>query len=368
MLESPPFTLPRLPPAALDWNNLLPLLGATHSAVARFDALLKNFPHTRLLLSPVTTNEAVVSSRIEGTEASLEDVMRFQAKQKADDSRRDDIQEVINYRQAMVFAFEVLRSGGMTLSERLLKETHRILRSGVRSAYKSPGEFREGQVYITASNKPIEEATYVPPQANLVPGLIHDLVRYIDSEELDVMVQLAIVHAQFELIHPFRDGNGRIGRLIMPLFLYAKKIIHAPYFYLSEYLEKHRGEYYGCLQAISAEGNWGGWINFFLQAVIRQSDINAKKVRDIITLKSDTLQLVRNTARSRYVPQIVDHLCSSPVFTTVSFRNNAQIPSSSVGRLLKQLEGIGVIRKTGAGKGRRTSTYVFDDLMRILTR
>ncbi len=363
-----PFTPPDLPLETLDWENLLPFLGPAHSAVGRFDALLKILPDTEPLLSPLATNEAVISSRIEGIQTSLENVMQFQAGRKADKARRDDFQEVVNCRKAMDFALDALRSGRMTLSERLLKETHGILMSGVRGVQKSPGQFRKNQVYIAPPGEPIERAVYVPPKAALVRELMRQLERYIHSEERDTLVQLAVVHAQFELIHPFRDGNGRIGRLIMPLFLYAKSVIHTPHFYLSEYFEQHRAEYYGCLQAISDQGRWEKWIRFFLRAVTEQSQASAGTVQAVVDLKQDTLKLVRQATRSQYAPRIVERLCSQPIFTTVGFGDAAEIPDSSTARLLNLLEDAGVIEKVIAGKGRRTSVYAFSRLMGVLAQ
>ena len=369
MAKLTPFMPPRLPPDSLDRESLLPLVGPAHRALGRFDALLKNLPNPRLLIAPLTTSEAVASSRIEGTQASLEDVMQFQAEQKeAENSPSDDLREVMNYHRAMDFASRALRQGGMTLSEPLIKKAHSILLTGTRGAQKSPGQFRDRQVHISVLGRPVEEASYVPPQATHVPALVEALLRYADNQEPDTLIQMAIVHAQFELIHPFRDGNGRVGRLIMPLFLHAKRVIDQPCFYISEYLEKHREQYFACLQAISAENNWNRWTAFFLRSVTEQSLTNAEKSQDIVELREDTLNLAQELTRSRYAPQLADYLCTQPVFTTASFRRAAKVPASSVGRLLKRIEGAGLVEKTVRGRGRRASVYVFRRMMDILTR
>ena len=359
-----PFNPPNLPLKSLDWSRLVPLLGRAHDGVARFDALVGNIPDARLLLSPLTVQEAVLSSRIEGTQASLEEVLRFQAEGKAKGEHRDDIFEIINYRLAIESAFERMKE--LPLSERLIKETHAILLTGTRGKEKDPGNFRRGQVYIGQPGASIENATYIPPEAQQIPELFSNLERYMHQQEKDVLVQLAIVHAQFEIIHPFLDGNGRIGRLLMPLFLYYKKTISTPYFYLSEYLEKHRSRYYDGLNRITANGDWEHWIEFFLQAVAEQSLVNAKKAQAIIDLKERILSRVREITHSQYTLQITNFIFSEPWFTGVDFRDKADVPRPSATRLLNLLEKGGIIEKIVPGRGGKTSLCCFPALAEIL--
>ncbi len=353
-----------LPLQSLDWPRLVPLLGAAHEALAYFDALLKNIPDAELLLSPLTTQEAVLSSRIEGTQATLEEVLHFQAEGKAQGDKHDDIQEVINYRKAVDTAFQRMKT--LALSIRLLKEAHEILLSGVRGQNKDPGQFRKIQVHIGKPGASREQARYVPPEAQQIPQLFSNLEKYMHQDEKDVLVQLAIVHAQFEIIHPFLDGNGRIGRLLMPLFLYHKNAISAPYFYLSEYLEKNRSEYYDRLNHITARGDWEQWIAFFLRAVSEQARINASKAQAIINLKDQTLLWIQKATRSPYIPQITNFIFSAPRFTGASCRHNAAIPRPSGARLLNLLEKGGIIEKIIPGRGRRSSVFIFPALLKII--
>ncbi len=359
-----PFTPQSLPLPSLSWEQLAPFLGDAHEGVARFDALVGNIPDARLLLSPLTTQEAVLSSRIEGTQASLEDVLRFQAEGKADGEKSDDIREVINYRKAMEAALERMQK--LPLSERLIKEAHEILLSGTRGKQKDPGNFRRGQVFIGPPGASMENARYVPPEAQKIPELFSNLERYMHEEEKDVLVQLAIVHAQFEIIHPFWDGNGRIGRLLMPLFLYHKKAISTPYFYISEYLEKNRNQYYDGLNRITENGDWEQWIMFFLRAVAEQSRINADKAQAIINLKEGTLLRVQKTTRSQYAPQITNFIFSQPCFAGTYFRAEAAVPRPSATRLLDCLVHDGIIEKFLPGKGRRPSVFMFPALIRTI--
>jgi len=358
-----PFQPPKLPLKTLDWAPLIPFLGTAHEGIARFDALLSNTPNAELLLSPLTTQEAVLSSRIEGTQASLEDVLRFQAEGKAEGEKRDDIREIINYRRALEHAYSRLQK--LPLAGRLLKEAHRILLTGARGKHKAPGNFRSGQVFI-GKTRDIEQARYIPPEAQKIPALFSNLEKYMHRDEQDTLVQLAVIHAQFEIIHPFWDGNGRIGRLLIPLFLYRKNTISAPYFYLSEYLEKHRDDYYDYLNRITAKGDWEQWIEFFLRAVAEQSRINADKAQSIIHLKEQTLFQAQQATRSQYAPQITDFIFSSPWFASVQFRDQATVPRPSAARLLKLLETSGIVEKIRPGKGRRTSIYCFPQLLKII--
>ncbi len=359
-----PFIPLNLPLQSLDWSRLVPLLGDAHKELAYFDALLRNIPDAGLLLSPLTMQEAVLSSRIEGTQATLEEVLRFQAEGKARGEKRADIQEIINYHRAVGTAFERLET--LPLSGRLLREAHAILLSGVRGKNKDPGNFRSGPVHIGKPGAGVEHAIYIPPEAQQIPHLFTNLEQYMHRDEKDVLVQLAIIHAQFEIIHPFWDGNGRIGRLLMPLFLYAKNVIAAPCFYLSEYLEKNRDAYYDGLNRITGNGDWEQWIEFFLRAVSEQSRINAGRAQAIIDLKEEILLRIQEATHSQYTPQITNFIFSEPWFTSVHFRAEAAVPRPSATRLLGRLAHGGIIEKTLPGKGRMPSMFTFPALLRII--
>lgn len=360
-----PYDLPNLPLKSLNWADLVPFIGDARDELARFDSLLEsNIPEVNLLLSPLTVNEAVMSSRIEGTQATLEEVFRFQAEGKATRGKYDDIQEVINYRRAADNALKDLEK--LPLTGRLLKKAHKTLLSGVRGEGKNPGNFRDGPVHIGRLGATAKQASYIPPEAQKVPELFTNLEKYIHSSEPDILVQTAIIHAQFELIHPFWDGNGRIGRLLMPLFLYYKKAIKAPCFYISEYLEEHRREYYEGLKNISQKGDWERWIAFFLEAVAEQSRRNAKKASAIIRLKEEILLKTQEVTHSQYTPQITNFIFSHPWFNGVNFRDDADVPRPSAARLLNLLVESGIIENIHPGRGRRSSLFCFSKLVEII--
>ena len=243
----------RFPPDRLDWQRLLPLIGPANAAVALYRGALLSVPNPDVLLSPLTAQEAVLSSRIEGTQATLGEVLEFEAEGDANDEttpKTADIQEVLNYRAALREGTQLLRD--LPLSQRVIRQTHAVLMQGVRGRNKAPGEYRAVPNWIGPAGAGVEAARFVPCGADKVVSCMDRLESYIHEAAPDRLVQLAIVHAEFEAIHPFLDGNGRLGRLMIPLFLFSHGLLAQPNFYMSEFLEQNRDEYYERLLATSA--------------------------------------------------------------------------------------------------------------------
>lgn len=353
-----------LPLEKLDWAAFVSLIGKANAQVARFDSLLRTIPNTKVLLSPLTTNEAVLSSRIEGTQATLEEVFRFEADPKKETEKYEDIQEIINYRKAMLGAVEELKK--VPLSGRIIKNIHKTLLSGAGGETKTPGKFRTGQVFIGSQGGNVESASFVPPEPQTVPDHFGNFEKYLHFEEKDVIVQLAIVHAQFEIIHPFWDGNGRTGRILLPLFLYSKGVINSPDFYLSEYFEKNRQSYYVSLNGISKDGNWERWISYFLKAVIEQSSVNINKVEAILKLYKEMLDKAQNITHSQYTHKIVDFIFSKPWFESSEFRRNSKVPKPSIIRMLRILTDNEVLVKVREARGQSPALYIFPSLLNIV--
>lgn len=360
-----PYLPQELPLTDIGWTDLVSLIGEANASLARYDGLLSSIVNPDILLSPLTIQEAVLSSRIEGTQATIEEVLEYEADptEKFDPAKRADIQEIINYRVAMRYAVKELEKRPLCLN--LLCDLHRILLDSVRGRNKAPGQFRRIQNYIGPPGCSIEEATFVPPSVDRMTAGLDNWEKYIHSEEKDRLVQLAIVKAQFELIHPYLDGNGRVGRMIIPIFLYEKKLLSSPMFYLSEYLETHRDAYYEVLRAISGRGDWDGWIRFFLGAVIEQARDNTAKAKMILALYEQMKQKVPEITRSQYAIQAIDALFDRPIFSFSSFAASSQIPSPSAKRMIAALKEGGIIRELSAGKGRRGAIMLFPDLLRI---
>lgn len=355
------YTPKNLPIKKLEWESFVHLIGKANAEIARFDGLLQTIPNPSILLSPLTTNEAVQSSRIEGTQASLKEVLEFEANPNKETKKYEDIQEVINYRRALKEALEEMEK--YSLSTRVMKKAHEILLEGVRGENKDRGHFRRLQVFIGKPGAEIEKATYVPPTAEKVDELMSNLEKYIHTDDKDVLVQLAIIHAQFEMIHPFMDGNGRVGRMIMPLFLYSKKAISYPSFYLSEYLELHRDEYYRALLDISRSDNWEGWITFFLQAVVEQSKVNVSKAKKITDLYGQKKKRITELTKSQFSINILDALFIMPIFQSQDFIRLSKIPKASAFRYIRILEKNGVIFSDQKTKNK---LYFFDKLLDII--
>lgn len=355
------YTPKNLPIQNINWESFVHLIGKANVEIGRFDALLQNIPNPSVLLSPLTTNEAVLSSRIEGTQATLKEVLEFEANPQKETKKYEDIQEVINYRKALGAAIDEM--GKLSLSTRVIKKAHEILLQGVRGENKDRGNFRRQQVFIGKPGANIEQATYVPPSVEKIADLMSNLEKYIHGEEKDLLVQLAVIHAQFEMIHPFMDGNGRVGRMIMPLFLYFKKAIFYPSFYLSEYLESHRDEYYKALLDISKNDNWDDWITFFLQAVIEQSKENIIKAKKIIGLYEQKKQRITELTKSQFSIKILDALFVRPIFQSQDFIKISKIPKASAFRHIGILEKNGVI---SSDKKRKNKLYFFDKLLDIV--
>lgn len=355
------YTPKNLPVQNIKWESFVHLIGKANVEIGRFDALLQNILNPSVLLSPLTTNEAVLSSRIEGTQATLKEVLEFEANPQRETKKYEDIQEIINYRKALKAAIDEMEK--LSLSTRVIKKAHEILLQGVRGENKDRGNFRRQQVFIGKPGANIEQATYIPPSAEKIVDLMSNLEKYIHAEEKDLLVQLAIVHAQFEMIHPFMDGNGRVGRMIMPLFLYFKKAIFYPSFYLSEYLELHRDEYYEALLDISKNSNWEGWITFFLQAVIEQSKENIAKAKKIMNLYEQKKQRITELTKSQFSIKILDALFVMPIFQSQDFIRISKIPKASAFRYIGILEKNGVI---SSDKKRKNKLYFFNKLLDVV--
>ncbi len=358
-----PYQPDALPVTDLDYRRLLPLVGQANAALARYDGLLQGIPNPSVMLSPLTTQEAVLSSKIEGTQATVDEVLEQEAGLIKEGEKYKDIQEISNYRKALFAAREHLKDFSIRLN--FVRELHRILLDSVRGQDKTPGEFRKEQNWIGQYGCTIEEASFVPPNPLLLIDFMQDLESYLNSDDVDFLLQTAVVHAQFELLHPFKDGNGRIGRILIPLFLYQKKVLSQPMFYLSEYLESHREDYYARLKAISAAGDWNGWIAFFLQAVIAQAIQNSERVKAIQALYEKMKNQIQSITHSQYTVHLLDAIFDRPIFGTTDFIERTKIHKQTAMGLLRQLKAEGILKGLRSGSGRRAAVLCFPELLNL---
>ncbi|MDZ7670999.1 MAG: Fic family protein [Gammaproteobacteria bacterium] len=311
-----PFNPPYLPPRSLD-NDLIgltTLVGQANAILSRYDGMLEGIINPQVLLSPLMMKEAEWSSRIEGTIATANEVYANQAGAEFEPEKRADIEEILNYRHTMQIADSTIKEGPISLH--MMRAMHEALMRGVRGQDKNPGRFRTTQNWIGPKGCRIEEATYVPPSPLRLQDHLDQFQRWIQSNDnsIDPIVKTALLHAQFEMIHPFDDGNGRIGRLLIPLYLTQVGSLVSPSLYISGYFDQHRDQYTHRLAQVSREQDWRGWIIFFLEALVHQARVNLELVRRIRGLYESMKVQVSDATHSLQAIRIIDTLFDRPIF------------------------------------------------------
>lgn len=362
-----PFIPHNLPLENIDFQRLFPIIADASAELARYDGLLQGIPNAAVMLSPLTTQEAVLSSKIEGTQATVDEVLEQEAGLTKEGEKYKDIQEIGNYRKALYDARGYLQDYPITLS--FVRQMHQTLMDSVRGKDKTPGEFRLDQNWIGKAGCTIEEATFVPPSPLQLPNYLADWQAYLAGDDDHALLQTAVMHAQFQILHPFKDGNGRIGRILIPLFLYQKKQLTEPMFYLSEYFEENREEYYQRLKAISQENDWNGWLEFFLRAIAIQAKANSLRVRQMMTFYEKMKTKVREITHSQYTLPLLDMIFSQPIFKASDMaqrlHQNHGVHKKTATNLIAQLRDAEVLTTLEEGSGRRSSTLCFPMLILI---
>ena len=362
-----PFNPPELPPK-INYEPLIDHIIKAHRAIAGLDSLLSTLPNPNLLGRTMQTKEAVESSKIEGTQATINEVLAYEADpgKKEDATKKQDINEVINYRQALNLGVKSLKT--LPLSENLIKKLHATLLKSGRGHNKAPGEFRKIQVYIGKPGANIAEASYIPPSANDIIPLFSNLEKYLNSnEEKDKLIQIAVAHYQFEAIHPFLDGNGRVGRLIISLFLYEKKLLSHPFLYLSEFFEEHRQDYYELLRGVSEKQDWKNWIKFFLNAITTQAQKAEEIGKEIIKLHGVFKEKIIDIG-SIYSNNLLDAIFVRPIFTTASLRPHIKIKNTQTFfSLVAKFVDTGILHEVNPKK-KRNKVYAFYELIKLLNK
>jgi Fic family protein len=359
-----PNPLPPNPPIQFD-DELHLLLSEADRSLARLDGIATVLPNPELFIGMYVKKEALLSSQIEGTQASLEGVLEFEADLTPKDNI-EDIKEVVNYIKALNYGID--RLNDLPMSLRLIKEIHKILIEGTRGGNKTPGEFRKTQNWIGSTGASLNEATFVPPPPDIVLPNMGDLEKVLyEHENIPQLVKIALIHAQFETIHPFLDGNGRVGRLLITFYLFCKKILSRPVLYLSFYLKKHRNEYYDLLMKVRTDGLWEDWIKFFLKGVIETSVESAKTAKEIIVLKDRLIEeLYRNSISSIYAVKLVSFLFEMPVIDTKTVEEKFNIHKDTANELVNRFEQIGILKEI-TGK-QRYKKYLFKEYVDIIKR
>jgi len=354
-------------PVNQSWEWLDPginlLLEQSSRALAELNALSLMVPDVDLFIKMHITKEANKSSRIEGTQTQMDEaIMR---KEQIAPEKRDDWQEVQNYIQAINTAIEDLTK--LPLSTRLLKQTHSILMDGVRGEHKTPGEFRTSQNWIGGSN--INNAVFVPPHPSEVPELMSDLEKFWHNETIQVpdLVKIAISHYQFETIHPFLDGNGRIGRLLITLYLVDKKLLHKPALYLSDFFERNRGAYYDALTVVRSSNNLAHWLKFFLTAMVETANSSKDTFMAIMGLRQEVEHKILSLGqRAEKAKKLLMYLYQRPMLSVNDATEILEVTHQSANSLIKQLEKMDIlIEATGYERNR---LYVFDKYFQLFIK
>ena len=358
-----PNSLPPAPPLWLD-DELLSLLSVADQSLGRLDGVADMLPNPDLFVSMYVRKEAVLSSQIEGTRATLVDVLEYEAN-FGHGQLLLDVLETINYVTALNAGLDRLVQ--LPLCNRLFREIHGILMQGVRGQEKSPGYFRETQNWIGPPGSTINNATYVPPPPHEMTVAMGELEAFLNAgSPMPLLIKCGLAHGQFEMIHPFLDGNGRLGRLMITFLLCQQKVLTRPLLYLSAYFRQHQTEYYDRLYAISSEGDWEGWLKYFLKGVGEVSREATDTARKIIVMREDHRQLVNEHVRGSYGLLLLDSLYESPAVTSPRIRDTFGVSYVTANNLVRDFVNVGILEETTQRP--RNKVFVYKPYLEILNR
>lgn len=354
-----PKRLPPTPPVNID-PEMLSLLSKADRKLGRLDGVTQTLPNPELFVAMYVRKEAVLSSQIEGTQASLTDVLTEEK------LKHGEVLDVINYVKAMNYGLE--RLDQLPLSLRLIKEIHSILLSEGRGSTRNPGEFRRTQNWIGPQGCTLSTATFVPPTVPDMMDAMGDLegFLYYDKDDLPALIQIALIHAQFESIHPFLDGNGRMGRLLITFWLCQRKILSRPLLYLSYYFKQFRSEYYDLLMNVRLRGDWESWIKFFLRGVSSVSDEATSTAKDILSLQrkcENTIAKYNNNAASR----LLDYLFETPIVSKNDVEKLLNLSAPTASKIVDYFCEESILEDITPDK-KRYKKYMFSEYINLLNR
>ena len=353
--------IPNPLPPKITWDN--ELVGSLSRADYVLGMLAREgdkLPNPHLLIRPFITREAVLSSKIEGTQAKLGEILADDAGAHVDRSP-DDLQEVKNYITALNYGLKRLNK--LPFSTRLIREIHKKLMQGARGSHATPGEFRRTQNWIGAPGCTLNTAKYVPPPPDKLMDCLGSLEKFLHDKTLPNLIHIALCHYQFEAIHPFLDGNGRVGRLLITLLLSERKILPSPVLYLSAFFEATRDEYYKQLYNVSSKGGWNDWFSYFLNGVAMQSlDVlsRAERINSLITAWQNKV----SGSSSMVLRDIIEHFTVNPYLTTKKISKSLNVAFTTVQRAVDKLVDLGIVSQTSEGK--RDRVYCATKILSIL--
>ena len=355
------------PPQSIDYNVIMnAMLGATE-AISRFDQMLKNIHNNEILLAPLRNQEAVISSRMEGTISTLDEIMQYEADysdgKEHSPQVRSDVIETILYQRTLKNVQSAMIDG-YPLSTSLLKTMHEQLLSAGRGAKKSPGKFKTEQNYLADSLK--RSILFVPISPERLEDGLDKLFDYINNDPSPILLKTAVSHLEFEALHPFQDGNGRIGRMLITLMLWSSQTISAPHFYISGYFEEHKNMYIDLMREVSETGKWENWCLFFLDAVKDQATCNleiAEKINQLYeVMKKEFTELLP----SKWSLTALEFIFTNPVFRNSTFTSKSGIPASTANKFSNILQEHNILRIVEESSGRTSTLYSFEPLMQLV--
>lgn len=356
-----PNPLPPVSPIELT-EDIVSLLIKANSQLAVLESVATRIPNVELFVSMYVRKEALMSSQIEGTQATLEDVLD----PMLDANTNRNVADVVNYIRATEFAIERLKT--LPLCNRLIKEIHAVLMAGVRGQEKSPGEFRYSQNWIGGQGSTLKNARYIPPSPEDMVDAMSDLEKYINADdELNALIRAALVHYQFETIHPFLDGNGRVGRLLITLFLMEQKVLTTPALYISYFLKKNRVEYYDRMTEVRTKGNYEQWIKFFLQAIMESAEDATATIDELAALHDVNATVISKMGRAAKNAMLVfNYLESNPIIEIRKTAEALNITFNTVSSAVNRLVDVGILVQTSNNS--RNRTFAYESYLKILRK
>ncbi|WP_201587136.1 Fic family protein [Psychrobacter jeotgali] len=355
------------PPQSINYQVIMDaMIGATE-AISRFDQMLKSMHNSEILLAPLRNQEAVISSRMEGTISTLDEIMQYEADygdgKEHSAQVRSDIIETILYQRTLKNVQQAM-SDGYPLSKSLIKTMHEQLLSKGRGARKSPGQVKNEQNYLADRSK--KSILFVPISPEKLQSGLDDLFDYINNDSSPILLKTAVSHLEFEALHPFQDGNGRIGRMLITLILWSAQTISAPHFYISGYFEENKDRYIDLMREVSETGNWDNWCVFFLEAVKEQATNNLEIAEQIGQLYETMKREFSDLLSSKWSLNALEFIFTNPVFRNTSFTSKSGIPVSTAARFSKVLEENNILKIVEEGAGRTSTLYSFEPLMQLV--
>lgn len=358
----------KFPPQTIDHGRLMKPLSSAAAALARYDQMLKGLHSSDILLGPLRSQEAVISSRMEGTVSTLDEVLRLEAEQEdegesAQRNARGEAIEVYLYGRAMRLAQASMKDGA-PLSSWLIRSSHKMLLGFGRGATLSPGDFKTEQNYLADRAK--RKVLFIPISPTLLNDGLERFFSFIKDEAWEILMRTAIAHLEFEALHPFKDGNGRIGRMIIPLMLWSSGAISEPHFYISDFFERNKDEYIDRMREVSSTGDWTEWLLFFLHALESQANQSLRKAEEIRNLYEAMKERFRDALSSKWTITALDFIFTRPVFRNNLFTKTSGIPPPTAHKFTRDLLEAGLLTTVVSSAGRRPALYAFEPLLSLI--